>query len=176
MKKFAFIILCFLMIGTLSACSFGKDDEAKVKVTEENRAYLEEYNKSLQGTIEDMNSILGVYNNGLDGIYTQEYSNEQFAKVLKEQIKESNALIKSVESLNVKPELFQVHQQLLALVNRSHQLLLNTIDEANNPDQEIAKDPFRVEFLAIKQEQAVIANDWKVLAQQLVAAGENPEE
>ncbi|OHX44806.1 hypothetical protein [Cytobacillus oceanisediminis] len=174
MKKYAYIILCFVMIGILSAC--GKDDEAKVKVTEENRAYLEEYNKSLQGTIEDMNSILGVYNNGLDGIYTQEYSNEQFAKVLKEQIKESNALIKSVESLNVKPELFQVHQQLLALVNRSHQLLLNTIDEANNPDQEIEKDPFRVEFLAIKQEQAVIANDWKVLAQQLVAAGENPEE
>ncbi|MBN8202659.1 hypothetical protein LG291_25805 (plasmid) [Cytobacillus firmus] len=174
MKKYAFIFLCFVMIGTLIAC--GKDDEAKVKVTEENRAYLEEYNKSLQGTIEDMNSILGVYNNGLDGIYTQEYSNEQFAKVLKEQIKESNTLIKNVESLNVKPELFQVHQQLLALVNRSHQLLLNTIDEANNPDQEIEKDPFRVEFLAIKQEQAVIANDWKVLAQQLVAAGENPEE
>lgn len=174
MKKYAFIFLCFVMIGTLAAC--GKDDEAKVKVTEENRAYLEEYNKSLQGTIEDMNSILGVYNNGLDGIYTQEYSNEQFAKVLKEQIKESNTLIKNVESLNVKPELFQVHQQLLALVNRSHQLLLNTIDEANNPDQEIEKDPFRVEFLAIKQEQAVIANDWKVLAQQLVAAGENPEE
>lgn len=174
MKKYAFIFLCFVMIGTLAAC--GKDDEAKVKVTKENRAYLEEYNKSLQGTIEDMNSILGVYNNGLDGIYTQEYSNEQFAKVLKEQIKESNTLIKNVESINVKPELFQVHQQLLALVNRSHQLLLNTIDEANNPDQEIEKDPFRVEFLAIKQEQAVIANDWKVLAQQLVAAGENPEE
>lgn len=169
MKKVSLLVLYSLIILVLGACSLGNDEKKSVEITQENKPYLEEYNDSLQDFIKEMNKILGGYNKGLDGIYTQEYSNQQFADVLKSQIKESNGLIKEVESLNVKPELFQMHQQIITLINRSHQLLLTSIDAANNPDMQIEKDPLRQEYLAIKQEQAVIANDWKVLMEQLKA-------
>ncbi|WP_231868378.1 hypothetical protein [Fictibacillus phosphorivorans] len=170
MKKWLGITLILLLSIALVACSSKeKNVTAKVKVTEENKSYLEEYDESLQGFIEEMTGILQTFNDSLDGIYTKELTREQFSSNLKESINNSNKLVTDVESVDVDPELFEAHQNLIVIINRSHQLLLNAIDMANTADTEIDKDTLRNEYMEIKTSQATIANEWKILRAQLQA-------
>ncbi|MEI2356261.1 hypothetical protein [Mesobacillus zeae] len=169
MKKWIFLTLILAILLVLGGCS-SKEKSTGLKVTEENKSYLDKYEKSLQNDIKKMTSILKDYNNALDGLYTQQYSREQFAIAIKGSIEESNELVSRVESKDVESELFEANQNLIALVNRSHQLLLTAIDMANQKDTEIDKDFLRTEYMEIKTQQAVIANDWKILRGDLEAA------
>lgn len=166
MKRLLILLICFVSI--LTGCS--TNSKANVKVTEENVDYLVKYDESLQGYITEMTDILLNYNNALDGLYTNSTSNSQFAKIMTESIGKSNELVTKVEALDIEPDLFETHQTLIALVNRSHQLLLTSVDAANKADETtIDKDSLRQEYLAIKQEQANIANQWKILREELAA-------
>ncbi|MDE3841028.1 hypothetical protein C0966_17330 (plasmid) [Bacillus methanolicus] len=174
MKKWLILLLIMTMIFMMGACSSKekKSTFGDVKVTGENKSYLEEYDKALQGYINEMTNILKTFNNALDGIYTQKYSRSQFTTALTASIEKSNKLVTEVEAYDVKPELFEAHQNLIVLVNRSHQLLLDAIDMANQEDSEIEKDVLRNTYLEIKKEQANIANQWKILREELQAAEE----
>lgn len=158
------------LLGACSSKEKTTSAESKIKVTEENKSYLEVYDKSLQGFINEMTSILKTFNDSLDGIYTQEYSKDQFAQAITSSIEKSNKLVTDVESVDVKPELFEAHQNLIVLINRSHQLLLDAVDMAKSEDREIEKDVLRMEFIEIKTEQAKIANQWKILREELEAS------
>lgn len=168
MKKWSLLILVLSSFLLLSACS-SKEKQATgdLKVTKENQSYLEEYDKSLQGYIGEMTIILNNFNDSVDGLYTQKYSREQFGTSVTGNIEKSNKLIKDVESVDVKPELFEANQNLILLVNRSHQLLLKAIDMANTSDVEMDKDYLRNEYMEIKTQQATIANQWKILREEL---------
>lgn len=161
------MLILTLSITTLMGCSANKKEAATLKVTKENASYLEKYDKSLQGYISDMTSILKTLNDALDGIYTQRYSKEQFASVITNSIEKSNKLVTSVETLDVNPDLFEAHQNLILLVNRSHQLLLDAVDMAKTEDREIDKEQLRTTLIDIKTEQAKITNQWKILRQEL---------
>jgi len=172
MNKWKVFIILLISIFLLGACSSKEKQAAagNLKVTKENKSYLEVYDKSLQGFIGEMTSILQTFNNSLDGLYTEKYSREQFAIAIKDTIEKSNKLVTEVESIDVKPELFEANQNLIVLVNRSHQLLLNSIEMANQEDTEIDKETLRNEYIEIKTTQAGIANQWKILREQLEAA------
>lgn len=177
MKKWNVLILVIISVLLLGACSSKEKQAAagNLKVTKENKSYLEVYDKSLQGFIGEMTSILKTFNDSLDGLYTQKYSREQFAIAIKDSIEKSNKLVTEVESVDVKPELFEANQNLIVLVNRSHQLLLNSIEMANQEDTEIDKEVLRNEYIDIKTNQANIANQWKILREQLEAAEQQGE-
>jgi hypothetical protein len=161
-------IMLLIVVSMLGACSSKpKKDSLSVKVTDENKTYLSQYNKSLQGFIKEQTSILDTFNDAVDGLYTQKYSKEQFASILTTSIDKSSTLVKEVGSLDVSPDIFEAHQNLILLVNRSHQLLLSAIDMANSKDKDIDKDSLRSQYVDIKTEQAKIANQWKVLRIQL---------
>lgn len=168
-KRFLISLTLVLSIFLLGACSSKEKPTANLKVTAENKSYLEEYDKSLQSFIKEMTTILKTFNDSVDGLYTQNYSREQFASAIKGTIEQSNALVTEVENVDPDPELFEAHQNLIVLINRSHQLLLNAIDMANKTDTEIDKDYLRSEYVEIKTSQANIANQWKILRQQLEA-------
>ncbi|CAI9386626.1 MULTISPECIES: hypothetical protein [Bacillaceae] len=171
-SKLRFSIILIVLAIFLSGCS--SSSNANIKVTEDNINYLKDYDESLQEYITEMTSILTNFNNSLDGLYTHEVSNNQFAKIMIETIKKSNELVSNVEALDVNPELFETHQNLIVLVNRSHQLLLTAIDSANNSSSDeyatVDKDGLRQEYLEIKKEQANIANQWKILREELASA------
>lgn len=173
MKKYIFITLILSFALVMTGCSSKEKTAAgKLKVTEQNKSYLDVYEKSLQGYIGQMTSILKVYNTAVDGLYTQDYSREQFQEAIKGTIEKSSNLVSDVEAIDVKPELFDANQSLIALVNRSHQLLLHAIDMANNKDTEIDKEYLRTEYMDIKTKQAELSNQWKVLREQLEAEGQ----
>jgi hypothetical protein len=95
---------------------------------------------------------------------------------MKDNIEISNTLVSDVESLDVEPELFENHQNLIALINRSHGLLLTAIDMANTEENEIDKNYLRTEYQEIKTNQASINNEWKILRKSLETSdGETPQ-
>lgn len=165
MKKKIIVVLLLSVLFTLAACSSAQKEG--LNVTDDNKAYLEEYDKSLQTYIMDMASILKTFNDSLDGIYTKKMSKEQFSQVITKAITDSNELVASVDALEVKPELFEAHQSLILLINRSHQLLLDAVDMANDNDRNIEKEVLRNDYLDIKTEQAELANQWKILREEL---------
>lgn len=168
LKRLLILVVIVLATTVLGACSSKpKSNVPGVKVTNENKSYLEKYDNSLQEYITDMTSILKTLNDALDGIYTKRYSREQFATVISGSIEKSNKLVTKVETLDVNPDLFETHQNLILLVNRSHQLLLDAVDMANTEDREIEKDELRNSLIEIKTEQANITNQWKILRQEL---------
>lgn len=155
-------LLAFTLL--LSGCSLkNKHNQANVQVTGENLSYVVEYDKNLQTYIGELSAILKIFNDSLDKVYTQEYSKSKFASVLKGTINQSNALITSIDELDVHPELFEAHQGLSSLVNRAHQLLLDSIDMANRENREIDKERLREEYVEIKNLQAELNNQWKIL-------------
>jgi hypothetical protein len=170
MKKYTFLVLLLSFALALTGCSSQqKAGASKLKVTEENKSYLDVYEKSLQGFIGEQTNILQTYNEAVDDLYTQDISRDQFKTAIKGTIEKSSQLVTDVESVDVKPELFDANQNLIALVNRSHQLLLHAIDMANKEDTDIDKDYLRTEYMDIKTKQAEISNQWKVLREQLEA-------
>lgn len=172
MKKLSVFLLIVLVVSLLGACG-QKKSSLGVKVTDENKSYLSKYEKSLDNFMKDMTSILKTFNDSLDGLYTKKYSQEQFATVLANNIEKSNALVTEVEAVDVNPDIFEAHQNLILLVNRSHQLLLDAIDMANKPDEEIDKETLRSQYLDIKTEQAKIINQWKILRKELENGNSN---
>ncbi|MGN7300534.1 hypothetical protein [Ferdinandcohnia sp. SAFN-114] len=85
-KNIVFIaILSFSLL--LSACSSEKKpSEAKAAGEEKgkkevSKGSLEEFGTTLQKTIEGSNTLLDNFNKNLDGLYTAEVSNQQFANV-----------------------------------------------------------------------------------------------
>lgn len=170
MKKLVTLTLLLIFTLILGGCSTKeKPTTGNLKVNEENKSYIDVYEKNLQNYISSMTSILKTFNNSIDGLYTLDYSRGQFAQVIKDSIEKSNALVTDVESVDVKPELFEANQNLISLVNRSHQLLLTAIDMANKPDEDIDKEYLRTEYMDIKVKQAEISNQWKILREQLEA-------
>lgn len=170
MKKFLLIFIAIILTSALSACSSKSKNNSttgNVKITEENVPYIEKYEKSVQNYSKEMSEILIIFNNAVDGVYTKELSKEQFSNILTQTIDRSNELVTSVESENVEPDLFESQQQFILLVNRTHQLLLDAIDMANNPDDEIDKELLRTDYLAIKTDHATFINDLKVLGEEL---------
>lgn len=167
-KKILFLTVLIFLTLSLVACSPKAKNGANVKVTEENVNYLSEYEQTLQEKLEELSEILGTFNNSLDAIYTREITNTDFANILKELISQSNTLVTSIDNLDIHPELFEANQSLTNLVNRSHQLLLEAVDQANKGDEnEINKDSLRKEYLEIKNEQAALTNQWKIFRQNL---------
>lgn len=166
MKKLKILLILTLVTLLLGACS--QDKKAAVKINDKTKPFITEYDKTLRSSISDINKILLEFNQGLDSIYTKQSSNEQFAQLLVKNINDSSKLVRKVESVDIDPQLFQQHQTLIVLVNRSHQLLLNAVDQAKNED-EINKNQLREEYVSIKQEEENIANQWKILMQNLEA-------
>lgn len=171
MKKIVTLTLLLAFTLVLGGCSSKeKPATGNLKVNAENKSYIDVYEKSLQNYIGSMTTILKTFNNAVDGLYTQDYSREQFAQAIKGNIEKSNTLVTEVEAVDVKPELFEANQNLISLVNRSHQLLLTAIDMANKSDLEIDKEYLRTEYMDIKIKQAEISNQWKILREELEAA------
>ncbi|WP_374717706.1 hypothetical protein [Neobacillus sp.] len=167
-KRWIILMLMVVSIFMLMGCSSKeKKSAAEIKVTKENASYLEQYDKNLQGFLKEMTSILKTFNNALDGLYTKQYSKEQFSSLITGTIEKSNKLVSEVEALDVDPELFEAHQNLILLVNTSHQLLLDAVDMANNEDGEIEKEELRTKLLEIKTSQAETTNQWKILRKEL---------
>lgn len=167
MKKLLFFVVITIFLGfTLSACSGEKNKKyANGQVKEES--YIDKYDKEVRQYTHQMSEILIAFNNAMDGIYTQQLSREQFKNILTQTIGKSNELVTAVESETIEPEIFDSHQQFILLVNRTHQLLLDAIDMANNTEQEIDKETLRSDYLSIKTDQATFVNSWKTLKEQL---------
>ncbi|OUM91092.1 hypothetical protein [Parageobacillus thermoglucosidasius] len=164
MKKSFFIIIPIIAVLLLSACS-SKSKENGLEITEDNRSYVKEFEQELQDSLSKMNENLNVFNDALDNIYKRDITEEDFATILKQLIDKSSQLIAEAESYDTKPELFEAQQNLVLLLNKSHQLLLDAIEMANN--QDIDKELLREDYLAIKEEQASLANQWKTLKEEL---------
>lgn len=160
-------VLLILSVTLLGACSSKEKATGNLKVTSENKSYLEKYDESLQEYIKEMTSILKVFNDSVDGLYTQQISRDQFGTAITGIIERSNTLVTDVESLDTKPELFEAHQNLIMLINRSHQLLLTAVDAAKKVDTEIDKEYLRSEYVEIKTTQATLSNEWKILREDL---------
>jgi hypothetical protein len=126
---------------------------------------VKEFEQELQDSLSKMNENLNVFNDALDNIYKRDITEEDFATILKQLIDKSSQLIAEAESYDTKPELFEAQQNLVLLLNKSHQLLLDAIEMANN--QDIDKELLREDYLAIKEEQASLANQWKTLKEEL---------
>lgn len=169
-KKLVVFLSIVLVVSLLGACG-QKKSGLGVNVTDQNKSYLAKYDKSLEHFMNDMTSILKTFNDSLDGLYTKKYSREQFATVLANNIEKSNALVTEVEAVDVSPDIFESHQNLILLVNRSHQLLLDAIDMANTPERDIDKETLRSQYLDIKTQQAKIINQWKLLRKDLENGG-----
>lgn len=167
-KGIRWLSFIMVIIFVLNGCS---SKDKTMKVTVESKPYLVEYDKSLQKTISEMNEILLVFNDTLNGIYTLEYSKEQFAQVNTKNIKKSNELIEKIEAMNVQTDLFETHQNLILLANQAHQLLLDSVGMANAEGQEIQRDTLRTQYLEIKTRQAQFVNEWKILMEQLKNTG-----
>ncbi|WP_061567814.1 hypothetical protein [Caldibacillus debilis] len=164
MKKSFFIIIPIIAVLLLSACS-SKSKENGLEITEDNRSYVKEFEQELQDSLSKTNENLNVFNDALDNIYKRDITEEDFATILKQLIDKSSQLIAEAESYDTKPELFEAQQNLVLLLNKSHQLLLDAIEMANN--QDIDKELLREDYLAIKEEQASLANQWKTLKEEL---------
>ncbi|KYD23174.1 hypothetical protein B4135_0997 [Caldibacillus debilis] len=126
---------------------------------------MKEFEQELQDSLSKTNENLNVFNDALDNIYKRDITEEDFATILKQLIDKSSQLIAEAESYDTKPELFEAQQNLVLLLNKSHQLLLDAIEMANN--QDIDKELLREDYLAIKEEQASLANQWKTLKEEL---------
>lgn len=155
------------MLGACSSKPKAGSASLGISVTDDNKSYLAKYEKQLEGFIKDQNKVLDLFNDALDGLYTQKYSRDQFASILANAIPQSSNLVQDVENLDVSPDIFDAQQNLIQLVNSSHQLLLDAIDMANNKNTDIDKETLRTQYVNIKTQQAKTANDWKVLRQQL---------
>ena len=167
-KKLIIFLSVIAVVVTLGACGKKANSAtSNVKVTEENNNYLVEYEERFKLKMYELTDILIAFNDAVDGIYTEKTSKSQFAKILTNLIEKSNGLIKDIESWDIDPEIFELHQYFIALANRSHQLFLDAIEMANDPDYELDKGKLREEYLAIKDEQAELVNQWKILKEQL---------
>jgi hypothetical protein len=159
MKKLLTLILLLTSVCLISACS-SKENNKEV-VTKDNQSYIQEYDAKLQEFIKQSNNLLSTFNKSLDGLYTQEYSLEQFASIMKKSIEDSNELISKIENYEVHPDIFDFHQQFIVHVNEQHQLFLDAVEMANTDQMD--KDRLRADFLEIKQNQASLVNSWKSL-------------
>jgi len=170
-RKLLILLSVIAVVVTLGACG-KKANSAAPKETgaeESSNNYITEYDERFNIKMSELTDILIAFNDALDGIYTRKTSKSQFAQILTDLIEKSNSLIKDIESWDVEPEIFETHQYFISLVNRSHQLFLDAVEMANDPDYEIDKGKLREEYLSIKNEQATIVNQWKVLKEQLNA-------
>lgn len=164
MKKLKLLFLLTMVMSLLGACS-SSSNKNSVAINDQTKPFIKQYDKTFRSSINEMNDILSTFNTGLDDIYTGQATNEQFAELLTKSIDRSNNLVRKVESLDVDPQLFQQHQTLIVLVNRSHQLLLTAVDQAKN--NQIEKTSLRTEYVSIKKDQSNVANQWKLLMQNL---------
>lgn len=160
------IITAVLSISLLlSACSSEKNENGAKAASgsdkgkqEQVQVEVEEFGLSLQTTIEGSNTLLDSFNKNLDGLFTAEVSNQQFANVLKGVVDESNKLVADMEKVYVNGTLYEFRQTVVAYLNRQHELFLNAVDMANQ--EKMNKEFLRTEYLAVKQEQAGIVNNW----------------
>lgn len=162
MRKIFFLSLTFfLLMVVLSGCLF----KSKPKEEDSNKPILE-YKQSLESVISDSNQLLERYNQGIDKLYTEEYSPEQFSTIVREIISSSSKILNSANNFDAPTELYEFHQKTIEYLNLQHQLFLNSIEEANNADnQQINKATLRSEYLAVKKKQAELLLEWKKFEQ-----------
>ena len=166
MRVKIFIIAVISIISLLlTACSSEKNEEGAKAASgndkdkqEQVQDSVEEFGLTLQTTIEGSNKLLDTFNKNLDGLYTAEVSEQQFANVLKGVVDESNKLVAGMEKVYVDGTLYDFRQTTVAYLNRQHELFLNAVDMANQ--EMINKEYLRTEYLAVKEEQAGIVNTW----------------
>lgn len=166
MRVKIFIIAVLSIISLLlTACSSEKNEKG-AKATSGNdkdkqeqvQDSVEVFGLTLQTTIEGSNKLLDTFNKNLDGLYTAEVSDQQFANVLKGVVDESNKLVAGMEKVYVDGTLYDFRQTTVAYLNRQHELFLNAVDMANQ--EMLNKEYLRTEYLAVKEEQAGIVNTW----------------
>ncbi|MUK90168.1 hypothetical protein GMD78_17485 [Ornithinibacillus sp. L9] len=158
-KKLLIIVSIFTTLTIVTGCSSSKNEEGQyaegISIEE-----VQEYDSYLQEALQTANSLMSTYNNSLDGLYTGDTSNGQFAKVLKDNVIESSReLVKLVEPYDVNPNFFEINQSLSNLINKQHQLFLDSVDMANQ--DKVNKDNLKKQVSSIKDEQAIIINNWK---------------
>ncbi|MFC0273633.1 hypothetical protein ACFFIX_19765 [Metabacillus herbersteinensis] len=159
----------FLILLTISSVLVGCSSEKKEKgpglgnrnqpkEEEASLSSVEQLDKILQNSIKESNVLLSQFNKSLDGFYTGNTSNSQFATVVSGIVNDSHELVSSVEKEDVDPTVFELQQKLVAHLNQQHGLFLNAVDMANQ--EKVNKDTLRNTYLEIKQEQAAIMNGW----------------
>ncbi len=163
MKKIVALLVLSLF---LTACSSKSNS---VEVSQENTSHVQEYHTAFQEHSAGMNKALNKFNTGLDGLYTKDFSDEQFGNYVKGIVESSAKLVKSIEQQDVNPEIFEMHQKVILVTNKAHQLLLDAVDMANRSteDNPVDKQRLKDTYISIKQEQASLVNEWKLLMESL---------
>lgn len=160
LKILVLIITCSILFAGCSsqkkesgALPFQKDQEES-----ETNTAAADFEEKFFTTIEESNEMLQTFNKSLDGLYTGQTSNEQFATVLTNIIGTSNELVTTVEEYEIDPSLIEFKQQLVMHLNIQHQMFLDAVDMAKN--DEVHKDSLRETYLTIKQEQTTLVSTW----------------
>lgn len=161
------LILSSLLI--LAGCSIGSKKSSAHVTTD----HVQKYDEKLQEYMNELTAILKTYNDGLDGFYIGQDSQSQFSSIVVDEITKSNKLVNNVESLDVQPDLFETQQNLIQLVNDSHQLLLDTVELTKSQGNAIDKEGLRSRLVDIKTRQAKFINDWRVAKENLNSTNNN---
>ncbi|MCM3443285.1 MULTISPECIES: hypothetical protein [Metabacillus] len=165
MKRIFIILSLICVVSIIAGCSskkeapssnspFQKSSNQGVVMDEATIKEFEKYSGKFEETLKQSNDLLRTFNRSLDGLYTGDNSDKQFAEIMKKNIESSRELIATVEEYEVSSAVTKYNQSLITYLNQQHQLFLEAVDMAINED--IDKDQLRSEYLEIKTIQTEI--------------------
>ncbi|WP_066412726.1 hypothetical protein [Sutcliffiella cohnii] len=156
MKK-RIVVLSLLILFSLLVvgCSTKSTADGSIQTSIEA---IEAFDVLLNNALNDSNSLLSTFNRSLDGLYTGDTSDAQFAKIMKDLVTSSQTLISEVEKTTVDPSVFVYKQNLITHLNLQHDLFLSAVESAI--EESIQKDSLRRDYLYLKEEQSEILNAW----------------
>lgn len=153
-KNFLMSGMVFLLL-ILSACG-----EAP-KGQEIEPEAISKYQTKIKNAVDISNNLLATYNKGLDQLYTNSISNEQFGDLMNSNIETSNEMVRGIDEYTPDPMFFEIHQSVITHLNNQHQMFLDAVEMANQED--IAKEQLREKYLEIKTEQKQLINSIRTL-------------
>lgn len=158
MKYKKIITLTLIATIILSGCSIIENANGKEGSEEVEETVTDMYADLVSEIFDESNIILNEFNNIMDYLYARTASEEQFAKVVSDMLPKSNDLIKKLDDALyiIDDEMYDFHRDLITLVNFQHQMLLESIRAAKDPEMELDLNKLRNDYVTIKTDQTVL--------------------
>lgn len=162
--------LFFLTGCSLSLLPWWGDDEEIEQTVDPN----EEYADLVTDVFNDSNVLLQRFNKMLDQLYGQQISKQAVAQELEEIVPLSNQLLLKLDDVlyNVDDRLYDLHRELIVLINFQHQTFLRCLEMSKDDEEEIDKDQLRQDYVKIKSDQTLLVQNIKQALQQILFPAE----
>ncbi|MCM3716050.1 hypothetical protein M3202_18520 [Alkalihalobacillus oceani] len=168
---FMFLGALFFLTGcSLSLLPWWGDDEEIEQTVDPN----EEYADLVTDVFNDSNVLLQRFNKMLDQLYGQQISKQAVAQELEEIVPLSNQLLLKLDDVlyNVDDRLYDLHRELIVLINFQHQTFLRCLEMSKDDEEEIDKDQLRQDYVKIKSDQTLLVQNIKQALQQILFPAE----